>query len=202
METEMKNARNMNLRFGWLVVVAMSCICSISAFATTTRKDSTKQEPVHRVQFDTAENPGGRPKAEKSSQEILNEDISRIQKDRHLDALRERIVAKEQQAEALQARLIDIAARETSLQTRLAVIDHQLKDNNIEKLLAGVGSTKPEELRAAVRQGLLTERDGVNEQLRLLDLERARILSSLATTDATIDSLRMELATATLAELR
>jgi hypothetical protein len=201
MEIEMKNANNMKLRFGWLVAVVLSCICSMNAFAATT-EDSKKQEPVHRVQFETAENPGGRPKAERSSDEHLNEDVSRIQKDRNLEALRERIVAKEQQAEVLQSRLIEISSRETSLGTRMAVIEHQLKDNNIEKLLAGVGSTKPEELRDAVRKGLIAEREGVNEQLRLLNLERARVLSSLATTDAAIESLRMELATATLAEMR
>lgn len=172
----MKNA--MNMKFGWLVAVALSCVCSINAFAATAKNDAKKSE------------------------ERLNESVQRIEKDKDLAALRERIAAKEQHAETLNARLVQLIDRETALQGRLAVVEHQLKDNNIEKLLAGVGSTKPEELRATVRQALLIEREGLEEQLQLLDQERARVLNSLATTDAAIDSLRMELAAATLAELR
>ena len=197
----MRNAQNMKMRFGLMVAVALSCVWSISGFAATAANDSKKQEPVHRTQFETAENPGGR-NAERTSEEQLNESVNRLENDRDLAALRERIAAKEQQAETLNARLVQLVDRETALQGRLAVVEHQLKDNNIEKLLAGVGSTKPEELRATVRQALLIEREGLQEQLGLLDKERGRIMTSLATTDATIDSLRMELATATLAELR
>lgn len=198
----MKNAQNMNMRFGWLIAAALICVWSISGFAATAGNGSQKQEPVHRTQFETAENAGGRPKAERTSEERLNESVNRIEKDRNLEALRERIAAKEQQAETLNARLVQIEDRETALQGRLVVVEHQLKDNNIEKLLAGVGSTKPEELRDAVRQALLIEREGLQEQMRLLDKERSRILMTLTATDAAIDSLRMELATATLAELR
>ena len=182
---KMKNAKNM--RFGWLVAAALSCVCSINAFAATAKNDSKT---------------GGRSKAERTAEEHLNESVQRIEMDKDLAALRERIAAKEQHAETLNVRLLQIIDRETALQGRLAVVEHQLKDNNIEKLLAGVGSTKPEELRATVRQALMIERENLQEQLQLLDQERARVMNSLATTDAVIDSLRMELAAATLAELR
>ncbi len=198
----MRNEKNLNMRCGWLVAAALSCVCSISALAATEGNTSKTQEPAHRAQFETAADPGGRPKPERDSAEQLTETVNRLQEDRQLASLREQIIVKEQSAEKLNARLMELVDRETALHGRLAVVEHQLKDNNIEKLLAGVGSTKPEELRATVRQALLIEREGLQAQLRLLDQERARILTSLAMTNDAIDILRMELATATLAAVR
>ena len=195
----MKTAKNMRIGMG-LVAAALSCICSLTVFAATDNQKKSA-EAHHKIQFETAENPAPRPKAE-STDESLKASVDRLQNDRNLDSLRERIVAKEQHAETLNARLIEITERETALQGRLAVVEHQLIPGNIEKLLAGVGSTKPEELRETVRRALVKEREGLQTQLQLLDRERGRILTSLATTDATIESLRMELAAATLAEMR
>ena len=204
MEIEMRNEKNLNMRFGWLVAVALSCVCSISAFAGTAGNDSNTQEPVHRAHFETAKDPGSSTTSERgdSHERRLTESVNRLQDSRHLTSLREQIVIKEESVEKLNARLIEIVDRETALFGRLALVEHQLKDNNIEKLLAGVGSTKPEELRATVRQALFIEGEGLQEQLRLLNQERTRVLTSLAMTNTEIDNLRMELATATLAGLR
>lgn len=199
----MRDEKKLNITFGWLVAAALSCVCSISALAATAGNDSKMQEQVHRTQFETAENPGGRSTRERESkEERLTESVNRLQEDPHLASLREQIVVKEQSAENLNARLMEIVDRETALLGRLAVVEHQLKDNNIEKLLAGIGSTKPEELRATVRQALLIEREGLQATLQLLNQERTRILTSLVMTNDAIEILRMELATATLAELR
>jgi hypothetical protein len=91
--------------------------------------------------------------------------------------------AKEQATE-MRNTLEAVKAQEADLQTRLQELDEAVKPENIEKSLAGVGSTKPEELRAQRRQQLERERLGVKNQLDQLAISRTRLEKSLATLDA------------------
>jgi hypothetical protein len=77
-----------------------------------------------------------------------------------------------------------LKAQEADLQTRLQELDEAVKPENIEKSLAGVGSTKPEELRAQRKQQLERERLGVKNQLDQLAISRTRLEKSLAMLDA------------------
>src|SRR6266850_1020011 len=45
----------------------------------------------------------------------------------------------------LRARLVEVQAREAERHTRLNQLDEALKPENIERSLAGIGSTRPEE---------------------------------------------------------
>jgi uncharacterized protein YlxW (UPF0749 family) len=84
-----------------------------------------------------------------------------------------------QAAEDLRAKLLDVQAKESELQTRLRQLDEALKPENIERSLAGIGSTKPEELREMRRRQLAIERDGVQAQLRLVATSRERLESTI-----------------------
>src|SRR5215470_6816179 len=87
-------------------------------------------------------------------------------------------------AEKLKLQLLDVQARESDLQTRLAQLDEAIKPENIERSLAGVGSTRPEELRESRRRQLTIERDGVQAQLQTLETSRVRLESALANAQA------------------
>ena len=80
--------------------------------------------------------------------------------------------------------LLDLQAREEGLKARLVELEEALKPENIERSLAGVGSTRPEDLREARRRQLTIERDGVAAQLRILENSRTRLESSLAEAQA------------------
>ena len=79
----------------------------------------------------------------------------------------------------MRAQLTDVQARETELQARARQLDEDLKPENIERSLAGVGSTKPEELRELRRRQLTIERDSVRTQLNLLATSRERLESAI-----------------------
>ncbi len=79
----------------------------------------------------------------------------------------------------LRAQLTDVQARESELQAHARQLDEALKPENIERSLAGVGSTKPEELRELRRRQLTVERDSVRTQLNLLATSRERLESAL-----------------------
>lgn len=81
--------------------------------------------------------------------------------------------------DSLRLQLIEVQARETELQIRAQQLDEEMKPENIEHSLAGIGSTKPEELREARRRQLSIEREGVQTQLKLLGVSRERLESSI-----------------------
>jgi len=87
-------------------------------------------------------------------------------------------------AEKLRAQLLEVQTKEQDLQTRAQQLDEALKPENIERSLAGVGSTKPEDLREARRRQLQIERDGITSQLKLLETSRMRLEAAIRDADA------------------
>lgn len=80
----------------------------------------------------------------------------------------------------IKLQLLDLQAKEEELKGRAAQLEEALKPENIERSLAGVGSTRPEELREARRRQLTIERDGVLAQLKILETSRTRLEAALA----------------------
>ena len=82
--------------------------------------------------------------------------------------------------ENLKLQLIDVKAREDNLKLRVQQLDEDLKPENIERALAGVGSTRPEELREQRRLQLTIEKTRVVAQLEETAALRSRLETSLA----------------------
>jgi hypothetical protein len=86
--------------------------------------------------------------------------------------------------EKLRAQMLELLAKEDGLRTRAQQLDESLKPENIERSLAGVGSTKPEELRESRRRQLTIERDGVLAQLKILEASKLRLEAAIANAEA------------------
>src|SRR6266851_5009025 len=80
----------------------------------------------------------------------------------------------------LKQQLMELEGIETESRIRLEELDEQLKPENIEIAVSGIGSTHPEELREHRRKLLTIERDGIRTQLDLLEEKRARIKAAIA----------------------
>lgn len=89
-----------------------------------------------------------------------------------------------EQAEKLKAQLLEAQAKEAGLRERLQQLDEAIKPENIERSLAGVGSTRPEELREARRKQLSIQRDSVLAQLQTIESGRLRLESAVANAEA------------------
>ncbi|HWN08881.1 MAG TPA: hypothetical protein VNO50_06315 [Pyrinomonadaceae bacterium] len=87
-------------------------------------------------------------------------------------------------ASNLRNQLIELETKQAALQTRLQELEEKLKPGNIEQSLAGVGSTRPEDLREQKRRQLEIERSGVQKQVDLLATSRTRLEASIARADA------------------
>ena len=123
----------------------------------------------------------------------LKAEVAKLKKYEQVDYLRGQLVKEEQRAEGLQRELSDNAAKETSLQKRLDEIEPQLRSDRIEQSMAGIGSTRPEELRDAVQRRLSNEKRDIQAQLDQLHMNRTRLQSSLSTAEASIAVLRQRL---------
>ena len=89
-----------------------------------------------------------------------------------------------ERVEKLRAQLLEVQTKENALRARAEQLEESIKPENIERSLAGIGSTKPEELREARRRQLTIERDGVLAQLKTLETSRQRLESAIANAEA------------------
>jgi len=90
----------------------------------------------------------------------------------------------QERAANLRAQLADSEARQAELQIQLQQLDEDLKPENIEHSLAGVGSVHPEELRETRRRQLEIKKRGVQSQLDTLAANRSRLETAIAAADA------------------
>lgn len=86
--------------------------------------------------------------------------------------------------EKLRAQLLEVQTKETALRARADQLEESIKPENIERSLAGIGSTRPEELREARRRQLTIERDGIVAQLKTLETSRQRLESAISNAEA------------------
>jgi hypothetical protein len=91
-----------------------------------------------------------------------------------------------QNAEKLKAQLQEVQDKEAALKARAQQLDEDLKPENIERSLAGVGSTRPEELRELRRRQLSIEKASVLKQLEQLQTSRTRLESAIVEADAVV----------------
>jgi len=80
--------------------------------------------------------------------------------------------------------LSEVEIRQTEMQARDEQLEEDLKPENIERSLAGIGSTRPELLREQRRRQLEIARGRVRLQLDELDRIHSRLETAIAEADA------------------
>lgn len=90
----------------------------------------------------------------------------------------------QEKAASLRSQLTEVEAKQSELQARLQKLEENSKSENIEKSLAGVGSTRPEDLREQRRRQFEIERNGVQAQLNILAASHSRLETAIAQADA------------------
>ena len=105
-------------------------------------------------------------------------------------AIAQDLTRVEQNIETLRAQLREVIAKEAELQTRIQQLDEDLKPENIQRSLAGIGTTRPDELREQRRLQLEKEKSSVRAQLDQLATSRTRLETAITTAEAEVDRLR------------
>lgn len=106
----------------------------------------------------------------------------------------ERLTRAEQRSESLRSQQFDVESKLADAQSKLELIEYQLKPENIERA-AGYGTVHPEEARDSRRRQLENERSRVQAQIRILETSRTRLESAVHTADLEVDTLRRKIET-------
>lgn len=124
----------------------------------------------------------------------MRAEIAKLDKYRQIDYTRDQMTKEEDRIRALQKELLELSARETPLRKRLDEIESQQQPERIERSLAGVGSTKPEEERDAISRRLSNEKRQIQTQLETIQSSRTRIQSLINNAEESVGRLRKRLA--------
>ena len=92
-------------------------------------------------------------------------------------------VAQDRAAD-LRIKLDDVKARQAELGDQLKDLDEQMDPQNIENSLAGVGSTRPEDLRELRRRQLERQKISVQNKLSILAESQSRLETAIADAEA------------------
>jgi len=113
----------------------------------------------------------------------------------------ERLSRAEQRSADLWKQLREVEAQQADLQSRAEEIDYALKPENIDRAVAGYGSTHPEEVREQRRKQLENEKLRIQKQLDQLAANHARLETAIAGADAEVERLKKRLDAAEQAAL-
>ncbi|HEV2827265.1 MAG TPA: hypothetical protein VGW76_06635 [Pyrinomonadaceae bacterium] len=126
--------------------------------------------------------------------ERLNDKLTQMQENDRTLIDMERLTRAEQRAESLRTQQIDVESKLADLQSKLELIEYQLKPENIERA-AGYGTLHPEEARDTRRRQLENERARAQAQVRILETSRTRLETAVQTADLEVDTLRRKIET-------
>jgi chromosome segregation ATPase len=114
----------------------------------------------------------------------------------------ERLSRAEQRNAQLRTELTGVQAKEAELEARAEDIEYALKPENIERSVAGYGTTRPEDVREQRRKQLEGEKGRVRRQLDQLAASRAQLEQAIAASDVEIERLRKKLDAADAAAIQ
>jgi len=132
----------------------------------------------------------------------LTEKISQMDEAQRSLVDLERLSRAEQRARSLRTELRDVQAKESDLQARAEDLEYALKPENIERSIAGYGTTHPEELREQRRKQLESEKERVRKQLAQLGASRTQLEQAIASADVEVERLHKRLDAADAAAIQ
>src|SRR5262249_2199160 len=99
----------------------------------------------------------------------------------------------EERAEVLRKQLIDLIEKETSYRSRLTQLDEDMRPENIERALVGIGTTRTQEMRDTRRRVLENDRKGLESLLNLTAQSRIRLEEDVRQADLLVSKFRQRL---------
>ncbi|MGH9873203.1 MAG: hypothetical protein ACRD9S_12175 [Pyrinomonadaceae bacterium] len=105
----------------------------------------------------------------------------------------EMLARAEERAGILRKQLIELIEKETSYKSRLAQMDEEIRPENVERTLNGIGTTRTAELRDVRRRSLEIEKRGLESLLSLSAQSRNRLEEDVKQADSLVSRIRQRL---------
>jgi hypothetical protein len=96
----------------------------------------------------------------------------------------------EQRSESLRKQVFEMIEKENSVKTKLDSLEYDMRPEVIERTTSMIGSLRPEEIRAARKKSLESERANLQSLLTEIQRTRASLDISLQRSDALVEKLR------------
>jgi hypothetical protein len=112
---------------------------------------------------------------------------------KRISANMELLARVEERAEILRKQLLELIEKETAYKSRMAQIDEDIRPENIERALSGIGTTRTVELRDTRRRVLENERKGLESLLNQTTSSRIRLEEDVRQADLLVTKLRQRL---------
>ena len=112
---------------------------------------------------------------------------------KRISANMELLARVEERAEILRKQLLELIEKETAYKSRMAQIDEDIRPENIERALSGIGTTRTVELRDTRRRVLENERKGLESLLNQTTSSRLRLEDDVRQADLLVTKLRQRL---------
>jgi len=93
----------------------------------------------------------------------------------------------------LRRQLIDLIEKDTSYKSRLTQMDEDLRPENIERSMVGIGSTRAPEMRDTRSRVLQNEKRGIESVLAVTSQSRIRLEEDVRQADQLVTKLRLRL---------
>ena len=122
-----------------------------------------------------------------SKQSASNEKQSRIAPTLEL------LARAEERVGILRKQLIESIEKETAYKSRLAQMDEEVRPENIERALNGVGTTRTAEIREVRRRSLEIEKRGLENLLNLNTQSRGRLEDDVRQAESLVSRIRQRL---------
>lgn len=99
----------------------------------------------------------------------------------------------EERAEVLRKQLIELIEKETSYRSRMTQFDEDLRPENIERSMVGIGGTRTAEMRDTRRRVLENDKRGIENLLNVTTQSRIRLEEDVRQADLLVTKLRQRL---------
>ena len=131
------------------------------------------------------------------SEELLapdkKEDDNSIAKVKQVTTNLDLLTHVEERAEVLRKQLIELIEKETAYRSRMTQFDEDLRPENIERSMAGMGGTRTAEMRDTRRRVLENDRRGIENLLSVAVQSRLRLEEDVRQADQLVTKLRLKL---------
>ena len=105
----------------------------------------------------------------------------------------ELLARAEERAGILRKQLLESIEKETAYKSRLAQMDEEVRPENVERALSGVGTTRTAEIREVRRRSLEIEKRGLENLLNLNTQSRGRLEEDVRQADSLVSRIRQRL---------
>jgi hypothetical protein len=112
---------------------------------------------------------------------------------KHISVNVELLTRVEERAEILRKQLLELIERETAYRSRMAQMDEDMRPENIERSLSGIGTTRTMELRDTRRRQLENEKRGLESLINQTTSSRLRLEEDVRQADLLVTRLRQRL---------